>query len=93
MPAREVSRSNLVLSDGWDEEFTVYGGRVLTVDVNAQPIMVQLSASQPPDRPQWTDPVRLAPGQWSRSRPFGHVRFRNAVAGAPASIDFYAYAE
>lgn len=93
MPSREVSRSNLVLADGWGEMFAVYGGRVLTIDINAQPIEVQLSSAQPPDRPLWTDPVRLKPGQWSRSRPFGYVRFRNAVAGAPASIDFYAYAE
>lgn len=93
MPAREVSRSNLVLGDDWAEEFTIYGGRVLTISIGANPIEVQLSAAQPPDRPLWTDPVRLVPGEWSRSRPFGYVRFRNAVRGAPAVIDFYAYAE
>lgn len=90
---RELSRSSLVLTDDWGEEFVVYGGRTLTVVVHSQPVEVRLSSTQRPDRPLWSDPVRLLPGEWSRARSFGFVQFRNAVRGATASIDFYAVGE
>lgn len=90
--AREVTRSEMVLGDDWGEAIPVYGGRSITIIVGAQPCEVQLSSDQPPNPPRWADAVRMVPGDYSRGRAFGYVRFRNAVRGAPSVVSFWAHA-
>jgi hypothetical protein len=89
---REVSETNLLLTDYW-QQFSVWGASTITVIVHGQPALVRLSATQPPDPPRWADPVRFAPGEYSRARPFGYVAFKNAIAGQQAVVDFWAYAQ
>lgn len=90
---RDVARTELLLDDEWTDPFAVWQGHTLTVLVSAAPANVQVSSTQPPNPPRWNnDPIELPPGEFSRARPFGYVRFKNANRGDPSRVVWWAYA-
>jgi hypothetical protein len=83
------------VGDDWTpaKPFQLWHATKLTVLVGANPVMVRLSRSQPPEPPEWDYPFTLAPGPWSHAGPFGYWQFRNAQAGAAAVVQGAAFRE
>jgi hypothetical protein len=88
-----LSRQGIVTGNDWGTEYRIYRGRSLTLWVAANPVFVQLASEMPPDPISWhSEPIYLPIGPFSHPGLFGGFRFKSAVAGQPATINFSAYA-
>lgn len=74
-------------------DFELWQGNKLTVIVDTNDVVVQLSRTQPPNPPVWDAPFVVPLGPYSHVGPFGYFRFKDAVAGQHGGVQGTAFSE
>jgi hypothetical protein len=85
----------IAVTNAWGPEppLSCYRATKLSVDVSGVPIYVRLSRTQPPQPPEWDDPIPVPVGYWSHGGPFGYFQFRTQASGFNALASGAAFSE
>lgn len=83
----------IVTAAEYGSDFELWQANKLTITVRDNAVAVQLSRTQPPDPPEWDAPFIVDVGPYSHVGSFGYFRFKDATAGAHATVQGTAFSE